>query len=169
MWPKWARYLDYDLIRKIAVTHTMELRLLAAVVQTESAGNTYAARYEPHYKYIFRVSEFANLCHCTPETMLFMQKTSWGLCQVMGAVAYEHDLHKEYVWHRRWPTALTNPAIGLKYGCLHLKLKYEKYGPDPKKVYAAYNAGSPRYKANGNFVNQASVDRFFRFYSELPK
>jgi len=167
MWPRWAKNLDYELIRRVAVSHAMEPALVAAVVQVESMGNTYACAYEPDFTYTYQIPRLAKVCHATIETMLMMQKTSWGLMQVMGAVAYEHKLEDEFTWHRRWPTALTNPAIGLKYGCLHLKLKYEKYGPDPKMTYAAYNAGSPRYDQKGNLINLISVNRFLKAYQEL--
>lgn len=107
------------------------------------------------------------MCHCTEDTMRIMQMCSWGLCQVMGSVAYEHGLDKEFSVARKWPTSLLNPAIGLKYGCLHLKLNYDKWGPNPEHVYAAYNAGSVRFRGDGKLVNQENVDRFFRFYKAL--
>ena len=58
------------------------------------------------------------------------------------------------------------PAIGLKYGCIHLKLKLDKYGPDPLDVYAAYNAGSVRKRSDGKYVNYKNVARFERYYKE---
>ena len=166
---RWMNKLDWALVQCVAKEHDLEPELVAAVVQVESAGNTYACRYEPKFKHVFRVPEFARLCGCTAATMFIMQKTSWGLMQVMGSVAYEHGLHTELIHNNKWPTALTNPEIGLKYGCLHLKLKYEKYGPTPGHVYAAYNAGSLRLTKEGKLINEDAVQRFLRHYEALKK
>lgn len=168
MFPPWAKIQDFHLTEHIAVSHGFDFNFVAAVVQTESGGNPNACRYERFFKYFpHNLDEIARNIYCTNESLRVLCKTSWGLMQVMGTVAYEHGLYNESNVHRRWPTSLTTPAIGLRYGCLHLKVKYDLYGPDPARVYAAYNAGSPRYMANGDFINQVSVDRFLKYYEQL--
>ena len=169
VYPSWAKKFEFNLVERIAVSHGLSPHFVMAVAHAESAGNPFAARYEPDFRYLTRVDELAKRIHCTKETMAIMQKTSWGLMQVMGSVAYEHGLIDEINWDRRWPTALSVPAIGLNYGCRHLKLKYEKYGPNLSYVYAAYNAGSPRFDDAGRFVNQDAVDRVLKFYKELKQ
>ena len=98
-----------------------------------------------------------------------MKRTSWGLMQVMGAVAYEEGLHKMENPIERWPSAMLNPEIGIEMGCRHLKRKFDKYGPEVGNVYAAYNGGSPRVGKDGFLVNQLNVDRFLRYYSRVKE
>ena len=151
-----------NLATEIAKEHNLEARLVFAVIQVESNWNTYAFRYEPNFRWLWNVEEAAKKNHVTVDSMVFAQKTSFGLLQVMGAVAYEHELMNEENPHERLPTVLCNPWHGIVYGCRHLQLKSDLYGPDPELIYAAYNAGSPRRKNNGKLINQASVDRFMK-------
>jgi soluble lytic murein transglycosylase-like protein len=165
--PRWARDLDKTLIDRIAVNHGLDPKIVIAIVHVESLGNSNAIRYEPNFKWFKDPHKLAKTIGCTLDTMVFMQKNSWGLMQVMGAVAYEHGLDREADWNRRWATALTNPSLGLNYGCRHLKVKFEKYGPDPALTYAAYNAGSVRYGKDGSLVNEKSVERFCEAFDKL--
>lgn len=167
MVPDWALKLDWDLIREKASVHQLEPELIAAVIQTETGGNTFAVRFERNYKYTFAIQELAEQIGCTVDTMERMQKTSYGLMQVMGAVAYEHGLLKEEEKFSRWPTALTLPSLGIEYGCRHLKRRANIHGDDAAAIYAAYNAGSVVKTAGGFYINQIAVDRFYSFYRAL--
>lgn len=134
---------------------------IIALVITESSGNPSAIRYEPTYKWTFEIDSFAKKLGCTGKTMEVMQKTSWGLCQVMGGVFMELGGYLSQTEWKRWPTALLNPTVGLDFGCRFWAEK-SKYYPKVDKTYAAYNAGSVRYDQDNpeNLVNQKAVDRF---------
>lgn len=165
--PDWAKHFPWAVIEVAAQSHSLEPEFVAAVIATESMGNTHAIRYEPSFEWTENIDLYAKEIGCTWLTMQYMQKTSWGLMQVMGAVAYEHGLLLMPNPHHRWPTALLIPRIGAQFGCLHLKKKFDLYGPRPDAVYAAYNAGSARTDMSGRFTNQVNVDRFLEYYAQL--
>lgn len=58
-------------------------------------------------------------------------------------------------------TALCDPEIGLEFGCRHLGWLAQRYQATFGwvGVAAAYNAGSPRKKARGGWINQDYVDK----------
>ena len=166
--PEWGRGYDWKLIETVSLRHGLDSDLVAAVIQTESSGNTYAMRYEPNWgKYTFNIPQFALMLGCTRETMSVMQKCSWGLMQVMGGVAYEHGLDKMPTLEERWPSALLNPIIGIEFGCRVLASHFKRWGPMVENVVAGYNWGHPRKRETGEFLNQQHVDRFLSFYHEL--
>ena len=159
-YPEWSSDFDWALIRRKSGDFNVPAAIIAATIQVESAGNTYAMRFEPGYRWTWQIGEWANKIGMTYATMETAQKTSWGLMQIMYGVALEHRFHG-------WPSELAIPETGVHFGCMHLKQKYQKYGPDPAHTYAAYNAGSIRMTSGGFFENQKSVDRFMKFFREL--
>jgi len=56
--------------------------------------------------------------------------------------------------------ALLTPSVGLAYGVRYLAYQLKRYGGNPARAAAAYNAGSVRYTAGSGekFVNQKYVD-----------
>lgn len=165
---EWANLIDWELVNIKAKVHNLDPALIAAVIYTESLGNTFAVRFEPGFRYLVKPRAIAREVGCTEDTMIILQKMSFGLMQVMGAVAYEEGLRSEPP-SARWPTTLLDPVKGVEYGCRHLVRKKSTYGSDPGRIYAAYNAGSPRTQSNGDYVNQTSVDRFLGFYRQLTE
>lgn len=157
----------FDLIKIYAKNYRIETALLAAVVITESNGNPWACRFEPRFTHTYSLSELSQLVGCSYSTMEMMQKTSWGLMQVMGSVAYELGLAAEREENNKWPTSLLNPYRGLDYGCRHLRDKIDRYGAAPDVAYAAYNAGSPVMKTSGMYINQTNVDKFMQNYRAI--
>lgn len=131
-----------NLIQGLAPHHDLPWELVAAVVMTESSFNPWAIRYEPDFKYIVGIP--------TP-TEKAAQMTSWGLMQVMGAVAREHGFKGPYL------SELCEPTIGLTYGMLHLA-KFRRRYPVWKDAIAAYNAGHPQ-TLNGKYLNQGYVEK----------
>jgi soluble lytic murein transglycosylase-like protein len=134
----------------------LSLPLLRAIVWVESAGNPYAMRYEPHYRWLYNVREgepvvvrpedapgpagFGGPGVVSKYTEYVGQKTSWGLMQVMGAVA------REYGFRGFFP-ALCEPYWGINMGCKHLhKLKSRWRLKDNQLVElaTAYNTGQPQ-------------------------
>lgn len=156
----WIWKLPWNLISTAALEHKLQPRLVAAVVQTESGGNFYATRYEPDFRWTLNIQKMATRLVITYDTEEMGQMISWGLMQIMGSVAREHG----YVGYL---TELVDPELSLHYGCKHLKLKKDKYGPDVSDIYAAYNAGSVRKNNSGQYANQRQVDNFMRYYGQL--
>lgn len=138
-----------ELIERKAEKYGLPWPLVMAVVDVESSGNPWAYRYEPAYQWLVGQG-------LTP-TEQMAQRTSWGLMQVMGAVAREYGF-------KGWLTELCQPDVGLEYGCRHLKRYADRYR-NWLDAIAAYNAGSPR-KAGDVYVNQSYVDKVMRQWDE---
>lgn len=137
---------------------SLGVALVAAVCMVESSGNPYAVRYEPHWKHFLDVHEWARKIVASSHTEGMMQASSWGLMQVMGTVARE-------LGHKGWISELIEPPVGLKYGCMKLKECLDKHGYEGG--IAAYNAGTPRKKADGKFFNQPYVDKVLQHQKEF--
>lgn len=164
------------LIRSVASELELPEALVHAIVQTESGGVATRWRVEPRYRYLWDVrksrpfrtltiaeiaseqapSDFSATAGSSVDTEWWGQQASWGLMQIMGAVAREHGFDEDF------PT-LCDPLAGLKLGCRHLvwlhRAYFDRYGWPG--VVAAYNAGSPR-RVGGNWVNQHYVDTVAR-------
>lgn len=136
-----------------AAKHGLEPNLVEAIVLTESGGNPYAVKPEPFYPYLFNVRtnkpfavtreqaaaktapvEFPALAGHRDQEW-WGQQQSWGLMQVMGAVARELGFRGPYL------TQLTEVMTGLHYGCKHFaaQLAWAKNRTD--LALGAYNAG----------------------------
>lgn len=138
-------------IAEAAARHGLDPALVAAIVETESAGETHAMRYEPLYRYLVpRAQRPATSSKPTEDTA---QKTSWGLMQVMGGLARE-------LGHAGWCTELCAPEIGLEFGCRYLAAQIARYGE--AGGVSAYNQGRPRTDSAGRFKNQPYVDKVLR-------
>lgn len=120
-----------------------------SIVAQESQGDTDAVRYEPKSSLIYTPSIYAKKLNITFDTEMTLQHMSYGLCQVMGFKAREMGFDGP-LFH------LTQPEIGLEYGCRALAGFTKKY-VYPEDAIASFNAGSPRYN-NGKYINQAYVD-----------
>jgi hypothetical protein len=162
-------------IQKAAEKFKLDFNLIYAVIVVESNRNPFAWRAEPHYRYLWDVREHRPFRLLTQDeirgdaapadfpflrevnsrnTEWWGQQASWGLMQVMGAVARELGFVYEF-------PALCNPENGIHYGCKHLaNLRdrfLEKHGWNG--VVGAYNAGAPRYSEEGLLENQQYVDK----------
>lgn len=120
--------------------------LLRALVETESGGNPWAVRYEPAYRYLWNVAkdqpwkgsldeDFPSVAGCSSDTELQGQKHSWGLCQVMGAVARERGFDRPFL------SELCDPGLNLQYGAGLLAELLAWSGGDQPQALGAYNAG----------------------------
>lgn len=137
-------------LKEAALIEGVPWELVKAVCRAESSFDQYAMRYEPHYKWLVGAETI------TP-TERVGQMTSWGLMQVMGAVA------REYGFAGYFPR-LCEPGVGLHYGMRHLKKFYDKYRNWPDSI-ASYNAGRP-VRTDGRYVNQPYVDKVLRYWNE---
>ena len=145
--------------------------LIRAVIQVESAGDTWATRFEPHYRWLwdpfnhkpFRVNAIkARLAHppkgmpsysySSDATEWAHQKTSWGLMQVMGAVAREYGFSQQL-------TTLCRPGRGIEYGCRHLaRLRdrwFDRHGW--AGVLDGYNDGNPDIERKYDYPHKVAA------------
>lgn len=144
-------------IKSIARDFDLPWELIEAFATVESSLNPWALRYEPQYKYLYLLDDRS---HLSP-TERVGQMCSWGLMQVMGAVA------REYGFKGYFPQ-LCDPVVGLRYGCLHVTKFRAKYG-QWSDVIAAYNAGSPRREPTNpwSYVNQFYVNKVLTVWNGL--
>jgi soluble lytic murein transglycosylase-like protein len=161
-------------ISSAAKTFDLPTVLVEAIVLVESGGDPNAYNPEPRYAYFWDVHTnlpFRKLTNkevdsktpppdfkCLagdPDQEWWAQQASWGLMQIMGAVARENGFIEPFL------PELADPGKNLYIGCKYLKkLKgrwYQQYGWPG--VVAAYNAGMPRKGFSGSFLNQHYVDK----------
>lgn len=167
----WVMRLPWDKIDDAAEAENVPADLLGAIVQTESSGNQFALRAETkhawiidpathkktglslrsHYVYLWKPEECARQAGVTTDTEIWSQVASWGLCQLMGAVARELGLKGPIV-------QLLQVDTNLKYAALLLKRLAKRYDK-ADDILAAYNAGSAVKLINGQYRNQQYVDK----------
>jgi hypothetical protein len=142
------------LVATVAGRYKIEPALVAAIVMQESGGNPWAWNPEPRYQWFWDVrlgkafrtvtpgevaakfppADFHSLAGDADQEW-WGQQASWGLMQVMGAVARERGFRGPYL------PALSDPTEGLEYGCRHLAYLQSRYAGG---AISAYNAGSPK-------------------------
>ncbi len=121
-----------------ATRHDLPPEIVAAMVHQESAGDPLAMRHEPAWRYWYLAhGSFQAPRGVSVPTERMQQATSWGLMQVMGAVARELDCAAPYL------SALCDPALGLDLGCRYLARLVRRFGAIERAI-SAYNAGSPQ-------------------------
>ncbi len=129
--------------------------LVLAIIEAESSGNPRAMRYEEMYIYInLRAPRPDN---CTALTEKILQKTSFGLMQIMGGTA-------RHLGIKGWLGELLEPETNIRYGVLWLSHLYDEYHESHgiEGVIAAYNSGSPRKNSSGEFANQGYVQKIMK-------
>ncbi len=125
--------------------------MVLAIIERESGGNPHAAKISPNYIYTMPQAKRPGMCDINTES--YMQKTAWGLMQIMGATARSTGFDG-------WLPELIDPKINVAVGVAHLSnlmtRHYNKYGV--AGVIAAYNGGAPRQRPDGKYLNQWYVD-----------
>jgi soluble lytic murein transglycosylase-like protein len=147
-------------IQDAATQAKIDGRLLQAICTVESSLNPRAIRFEPNYAWVYQTAQFAKKLNISQDTESACQRFSYGLGQVMGAVAREYGF-KEHLMEL---FADTNQSV--IYSAMHLA-KFLKGKPKIEDAVACYNAGSVRRTESGLYVNQAYVDKVMREYSLL--
>lgn len=155
----WVMRLPWNVIEDVADEENVPAKLLAAIIQTESSNNRLAVRFEPHYKWLFKTKENARDNGITEATETVLQMTSFGYCQVMGAVARELGM-KGSIFQ------LLDEKTNLQYAAKLLKRLAGRY-KERDDIIAAYNAGSPIKGLNGAYRNQAYVDKVNLYLSAI--
>lgn len=139
--------------------------LVLAIIETESAGNPYAARYVPTYPWTRMQAN--RPVNCTADTESAHQRTAWGLMQIMGGTARQ-------VGFEGWLPELVDPETNIRIGIAYLGMLTAQHGGKHglDGVISAYNAGAPRKTAEGKFQNQGYVSRVKKLmpkYAEILK
>lgn len=151
--------------------------LVEALVIIESAGNPYAWNPEPRYRYLvdartgqpFRELTAAELASKVPpgdfptlagdrDQEWWGQQVSWGLMQLMGALARELGFRGPYL------PELTRVDVNLRLGCQHLATLLRWANGDERQAVAAYNSGRGGWAAA---AGQAYVDKVFSQRAQL--
>lgn len=128
--------------------------LVEAIVIVESGANPWALNYEPRYRYLVDVrtwQPFRTLTEAEtaseippadfravagdPDQEWVSQQASWGLMQLMGALARELGFKGPYI------TELCRVDLNLRLGCRHLANLLRWADGDIARAAAAYNAG----------------------------
>lgn len=132
---------------------------ILGIITVESGGETGAWNPEPKYRYFwdlrtnapFRKPTEAELASEIPpkdfaaprgidaDAEWWAQQASWGLMQVMGAVARERGFTGRHI-----PDLCVKPELNLLVGCRHLRALLRRHGGKLDLAVASYNAGSPR-------------------------
>ena len=141
-------------IRAAATALGLEPRIVAGLITIESGANPWAWNPEPKYRYMWDVKlnrpfralsnveldakfpphDFHSLLG-DPDNEWWGQQASWGLMQVMGAVAREMGFVGPYL------TELCDPMKNLTIGCKHLKQLFDWSHGTVEQALAAYNGG----------------------------
>lgn len=158
-------------VKHAAARHDLDPDVVEAMVLVESGGNPYAYNPEPKYRYFWdvragrpfrKVSEaelaakfppkdFRALAG-DPDQEWWAQQASWGLMQVMGAVAREYGCRLPFL------TELTRPDLCVDIGCSHLALLLRRAGGNLHAALAMYNGG-PAGNARPPYRNAAYVQK----------
>lgn len=157
-----------------ASTFKLDPDLIAAQVHVESGNNPWAWNPEPLYKYLwdvqknrpFRMLMPAEVSSEIPPTDFpclagardqewWAQQASWGLLQIMGAVARENGFKGPYL------AELCDPIVNLSIGCNHLAQLMLWAKGNTIQALAAYNGGK-KGNTQTPFRNQAYADRVLK-------
>jgi hypothetical protein len=159
--PLWVYRIPWGIVQEIAQELGLNHLYIAAIIMVESNGYECATRYEPNWSYHWQVGVFAELAGTTTETEYYGQMTSWGPMQIMGTTSRERGFRGLF-------PELCKPKVGIKFGCLHFKKLFDKYG-NYEDAIAAYNAGNVRKTPGGLYENEKYVDKVMGFYREFQE
>ena len=143
------------LAKKTALNHQLDSTLVCAVIEQESAWNTWATRYEPAFFARYVAPLYTNNKISASEA--YARAFSWGLMQVMGQVARENSYKGQFL------SALCDPEQGIAVGCRVLARKLAAAGGDKTRALLAWNGG-----ANPSYAEQV-LARVSRYSSSEPQ
>jgi hypothetical protein len=150
------------MIQKSTALYGLEFNLIKAIVKTESNYNPRALRFEPKYKWLYSVKECASILRIDVFTLEMMQKTSWGLTQIMGAIYFEKIASKPK--EMDFASVLLDPEVNISLCCQIVAGIIKKHKTnDVSIIYDLYNSG----RAVEGDSNQENVNRFKKNYDEI--
>lgn len=140
-----------DLIAETATQYGIDGNVIKAIIAQESKWNPYAIRYESNYKWLYHPENYSKHPLISLATEVESQKISWGLGQIMGALAREQG-------HMGLMGELLDPKINIMHIGIRLK-DLSRECKKPEEFFAAYNGGIDAVRRNnGKFKNQPYVD-----------
>lgn len=173
-------------VERYAAISVLDPNLVHAIIQQESDEDPTAWNPEPRYRYFwnvrtqapFRLVTTAEIASETPpkdfpslagdpDQEWWAQQASWGLMQIMGAVAREHGFRAAYLTR-----LVTDPETNIAIGCVHFARllawagTYTAKADDPRAIagaLAAYNGGkvgnapTAATLRNGEYARQVLV------------
>ncbi len=171
--PSWMKTWDFlNSVEQACDKYDLDLGIVLALIQTESGGVYNCLRYEPYFKYVYRPEEITTAYNkrrfITYDTVVEMQKFSYGIMQCMGSLFFEYDFHNKFDY-KLLPIDMCNNLLSLDVGCLHLRKKIDQFKlKNALDIYACYNGGSVKL-LNGKYKNQSNVDHFNKYYIQIKK
>jgi soluble lytic murein transglycosylase-like protein len=141
-----------EIVDRCCEKHGLREDIVMAICAVESNYDTYAMRYELHWRYHFNVEYYASINKITKDTEHQLQSFSYGVMQVMGSVARELGFQGPLV-------KVCVPDIGIDLGCKKLKQQLVRYDGEYDKAISAYNQGTAYRELNGDFRNQNYVNK----------
>lgn len=146
-------------IATAAKLHSLDPDIVEAMVLVESDGRAWAWNPEPTYRYLWNVrtgQPFRKLTASEASSKWpppdfptaggdrdqewWGQQASWGLLQVMGAVARERGFSGLYL------PELCDPVTNLTIGCRHYAAFLRWAGGDVWRAVGAYNGGQGNWQ-----------------------
>ena len=137
----------------MAKIHAVPSAIFLRLIEIESAWNPWATRYEPTFKRIYELPD--NRLTTTRLTEDTHQRTSWGLCQVMGYTA-------RVLGHPGPLPALCDPAINLDLGAVYLHQLYDQAPSIPTWRWAlnAYNHSERWTQINLKWARGGYIEQY---------
>lgn len=69
----WTKRLPLETIKQISLEHSLDYRLVAAICMKESSGNSFATRFEPNYKWVYKVNDQLRILNAFQEVRYELQ------------------------------------------------------------------------------------------------
>lgn len=137
--------IDQALVISVAGKYGLDVALLNAQIQVESAGDPFALRYEINFYHTY----LKNNEHALSKEYGPLGACSYGLMQIILEVAMELGFGDR-------PEKLFVPNIGLAYGAAKMQSLLKWSNNDYDRALSAYNAGkgSP---FNHIYVNKVHI------------
>lgn len=150
-----------DTILATGAAFNVDWRLVYGIAYAESSFRPLACRYESSWpdRWLVKPIVHAKTLGQTVETEIIHQKCSWGMMQVMGAVARELGFNG-------YLTQLCEPAMGIHWGTKKLQQVLVKYPESITDAISAYNAGHPRRQPDGKYLNEGYIRRVMQGVEE---
>lgn len=146
------------LVRREADLQKVSSGVIAAIVTVESAWNPWAMRHEPGFSYVKDVDRHAKLSRITKDTERVLQRTSFGLMQLMGGTA-------RHLGFTGPLATLLDPEINAHWGIAYFQRLTRQYDLVSDQI-AAYNAGIAKRNSHGLYVNQSYVEKVSKAIAE---
>lgn len=132
--------------------------VILGIMKVESGFNQYAMHYDEGFSNFSTPEKFAN-AETDLNTEKALQRISYGLLQIEGATL------RWLGFTGRFITAL-DQAVNISYGIKFFKLLTARFIYLNDQI-SAYNMGTPKKNASGNYINQGYVDKVLEAIEDI--